>query len=380
MSDDDQRPRARDGHSGRRALLLLVLAVVVPVGIGLGLWQAANSHQLVPGLKGCSYVRDRAAQLDCYTDAFGDIVDERGLAKGLVRVDELAGDSATLGADCHVGWHPLGEAEGRADAKAGRDYDNITAKTTCQQGYAHGYTIGFIGTKDPSEAELARMVDAECGGSTGLTALFNCTHAYGHVIARQNKGDVSAGIDACERVDYTKLPGANVDSPIPGERPPVLVGAEHQCLYGLYMETSLLDVSDGDTTLDNCSTATSDEARKACYAYLPARVNAISGNLEDAAKACHEFAPKGDFRDSCVKTFSIGLGSRKQCSMLVAKVERSQCGRVIDVRENQDDVLAFADGDPDSFDANVLIAPEPGVEEPDAPATPPTPPSPGAPG
>lgn len=374
MSDDDQRSPAREGHSGRRALLLLVLAVVIPVAVGLGLWQAANTHQLVPGLDGCSYVRDRSAQLGCYTNAFGDIVDDRGLAQGLTRVDELAADSTTLGADCHVAWHPLGEAEGKADAKAGRDYDNITARTTCQQGYAHGYTIGFIGTKDPSEAQLARMVTADCGGSSGLTALFNCTHAYGHVIARQNEGDVRAGIDACERVDYTRLPGANVDSPVPGERPPVLVGAEHQCLYGLYMETSLLDVADGDTKLDNCSTATSPEARKACYAYLPARVNAISGNLEDAATACHEFAPKGDLRDSCVKTFSIGLGTRKQCAMLVAKVEQAQCRRVIDVREHQDDVLAFADGDPDSFDANVLIAPEPGVDEPTAPDTPPTPP------
>lgn len=379
MGDEDQQSSAPEGHSGRRALLLLVLAVLIPVGTGFALWAAADEHQLVPGLDGCGYVRDRGAQLDCYTDEFRGIVADRGLAKGLTRVDDLAGDSVTLGADCHVAWHPIGEAEGRDDAKSDSEYDNITARTTCQQGYAHGYTIGFIGTKDPTEAELASMVDAECGGSTGLTALFNCTHAYGHVIARQNEGDITAGIDACERVDYTRLPGANVDSPVPGERPPVVVGAEHQCLYGLYMETSLLDVSDGATKLDNCSTATSPEARKACYAYLPARVNAISGNLDDAAKACHDLAPKGDLRDSCVKTFSIGLGARKQCEMLVAKVEQDQCRRVIDVRENQDDVLAFADGDPDSFDANVLIAPEPGVEEPTAPDTPPAPPG-GAPG
>ncbi len=379
MSDDDQRSDARRGHSGRRAVLLLVLAVLVPVGAGLALWAAADEHQIVPGLDGCGYVRDRASQLDCYTGEFQSIVDDQGLEKGLTRIDELAADSVPLGADCHVSWHPIGEADGRVDAKADRDYANIIAKTTCQQGYAHGYTIGFIGTKDPTEAELARMVDAECGGSTGLNALFNCTHAYGHVIARQNEGDIEAGIRACEQVDYERLPGANVQSPVPGERPPVLVGAEHQCLYGLYMETSLLDLADGGTELDSCGSATSPEARKACYAYLPARVNGIRGNLEDAAKACHDLAPEGDLRDSCVKTFSIGLGSKEQCTMLVAKVERDQCRQVIAVRDNQDDVLAFADGDPDSFDANVLIAPEPGVEEPGAPDTPPAPPG-GAPG
>ncbi len=127
---------------------------------------------------------------------------------------------------------------------------------------------------------------------------------------------------------------------MPGVRPPVLVGAEHQCLYGLYMETSLLDVADGGTELDNCDTATTPEAEKACYAYLPSRVNAITGNLEDAARACNDLAPKGDLRDSCVKTFSI-------------------------IRDSQEDLLAFADGDPDSFDANVTIAPVPGVDPPE---------------
>jgi hypothetical protein len=382
MSDKDhpERPadsRAREGHTGARAIILLALAVLVPVAVGAVLWMAADEHQLVPGLKGCSYVRDRQAQLACYSDGFGKLVDDEGLATALTTIDERASDSTTLAADCHVGWHPIGEADGRADAKADLDYDNIAAKTTCQQGYAHGYTIGFIGSKDPTDAELARMVDAECGGSTGLSALFNCTHAYGHVIARKNEGDLDAGIRSCGLVDYARLPGADVPSPVPGERPPVLVGAEHQCLYGLYMETALLDIADGSTTLDNCDTATTPEARKACYAYLPARVNGIKGNLEDAARSCSEFAPKGDLRDSCVKTFAMGLGTDKQCDMLVTKVEQGQCRRVIGIRDNQDDLLAFADGDPDSFDANVTIKPPDGVEAPDgsgvpdAPAAPP---------
>jgi hypothetical protein len=368
---DPEPARDRGTHQGARAIVLLALAVFIPVGIGIGLWQLADSTQVVPGLDGCRYVRDRTAQLGCYTDGFRGFVEEDGLAKALVRVDERAGASEPLGADCHVAWHPIGEADGAADAKAEREYDNIAAATTCQQGYAHGYTIGFISETSPSEDQLARMVDAECGGSTGLNALFNCTHAYGHVIARMNEGDVAAGISACGKVDYAALPGADVASPVPGERPPVLVGAEHQCLYGLYMEVALLDVAGGDETLDNCDTATTDEARKACYAYLPARVNAIKGDLRPAARACNEFAPKGDLRDSCVKTFSMGLQDPERCDMLVADVEREQCRNVIYIRDNQEDLLAFTDGDPDSFDANVRIAPAPGAVEPDAPPPPP---------
>jgi hypothetical protein len=358
-------------HQGARAVVLLALAVLIPAGIGIGLWQLADSTQVVPGLDGCRFVRDRTAQLGCYTDGFGDFVREDGLARALVRVDDRAGESEQLGADCHVAWHPIGESDGADDASAGRDYDNIEAVTTCQQGYAHGYTIGFISETDPSEDQLARMVDAECGGSTGLNALFNCTHAYGHVIARMNEGDVAVGIRACGKVDYAALPGADVESPVPGERPPVLVGAEHQCLYGLYMEVALLDVADGDETLDNCDTATTDAARKACYAYLPARVNAITGDLRPAARACNELAPEGDLRDSCVKTFSMGLQDPKRCSMLVADVEREQCRNVIFIRDNQEDLLAFTDGDPDAFDANVRIAPEDGADVPDAPPPPP---------
>ncbi len=363
---DDNETRARVVR-GWRAIAVLAAAVLVPVAAGLALWNAAETRQLVPGLDGCRFVRDREAQLSCVTDAFGDRVDETGRDAALESVDRDARASEAIGADCHLGWHPIGEAAGRSDARADRDYDNIDAASTCQQGYAHGYTIGFLDEREPTVDELARMVEADCGASAGLNALFNCTHAYGHVIARQNDGDPTAGIAACGRVDYTKLPGTSVASPVPGERPPVLVGAEHQCLYGLYMEISLLDVAAGGDRLDNCDTATNAEARKACYAYLPSRVNAITGSLEQAAKSCHQLAPEGDLRDSCVKTFSIGLQRREHCSMLVTRVEREACLDMFDVRDSQDVQLQFADGDPDEFDANVRIAPEPGVDEPDAP-------------
>lgn len=348
----------------------------MPVAAGLGLWVAAATTPLVPGIDGCRFVRERGPQLDCVTERMRGIVQEEGLQRALVRVDEHAQARTAIGADCHVAWHPIGEEDGRRDARAGRPYGNVTARTTCQQGYAHGYTIGFIGERTPTDDELARMVEAECGGSTGLNALFNCTHAYGHVIARLNEGRPAGGIRACGLVEYAALPGADVASPVPGERPPVVVGAEHQCLYGMYMEVAILDLATGDETLDNCDTATTAAARKACYAYLPARVNAIVGDLGAAARACNELAPEGDLRDSCVKTFSIGLQRRPDCALLVSDEERRQCRRTWDLGRAQEDLLAFADGDPDQIGAAVRVAPEPGV---DAPAAPPAPPRPGPP-
>jgi hypothetical protein len=341
--------------------------VLVPASGGLALWQLAETRQLVPGMDGCRFVRDRTAQLGCVSDEIRSVVAEHGLQRALVRIDRVARRDESIGADCHVGWHPVGEYDGRADARAGRAYANIAAASTCQQGYAHGYTIGFVGEREPSVPELARMVDAECGGSTDLDALFNCTHAYGHVIARLRKGDAAAGIRACGRVDYASLPGARTPSPIPGERPPVLVGAEHQCLYGLYMEIGLLDVAAGSDELDNCHTATTDAARKACYAYLPSRVNAIVGDLPRAARSCNELAPIGDLRDSCVKTFSIGLQRIEHCAMLVSGEERSACRDTFALRNQQDELLELVQGKTDSFDAAVTIAPPPGVDEPDAP-------------
>lgn len=368
---------ARAGIAGWRAILLVALAVLVPVVAGVVIWQLAEEQAVLPGVEGCRSVRNREAQMSCYTSEFRALVRQRGVQRALRTVDAKAAKSITLGADCHLAWHPVGEAAGAADARRRDGYDNIAAKTTCQQGYAHGYTIGYMGKREPTIDELVRIIGDECGGTSGLNALFNCTHSYGHVIARRFEGDVRAAIGACEQVDYRSLPGTAAKSPVPGERPPVLVGVEHQCLYGLYMETALLDVKRGDATLDNCATATSAAARKACYAYLPSRVNAIKGDLGAAGRACHELAPKGDLRDSCVKTFSMGLPSVERCSYLVSKSEQAQCRRVIDIRERQSDLLAFASGDPDSFDANVRIEPEPGVTPPttapDAPATAPRP-------
>jgi hypothetical protein len=371
----DPDSHARAGLAGWRALLLLALAVLAPIGAGIAIWRAADEHQVLPGIAGCRSVREREAQMSCYTDEFRSLVREQGLGSALRTVDAKAASSVTLGADCHLAWHPVGEAAGAKAARERTGYDNIAAKTTCQQGYAHGYTIGYMGEREPTTAELVRIIRDECGGTSGLNALFNCTHSYGHVIARRFDGDVRAGIDACGQVDYRALPGTDVPSPVPGERPPVLVGVEHQCLYGMYMETALLDVQRGDTTLDNCDTATSAAARKACYAYLPSRVNAIKGDLGAAGRACHELAPKGDLRDSCVKTFSMGLPDAERCSYLVSDAEQAQCRRVIDIREHQSDLLAFASGDPDSFDANVRIEPEPGVDAPDAAPQAPEPPS-----
>jgi hypothetical protein len=157
--EPEDTPPARAGIAGWRAIALLALAVLVPAVAGIVIWRAADDHQVVPGIAGCQHVREREAQMSCLSEEFQQLVSERGVARALRAVDAKAQRSVVLGSDCHLAWHPVGEREGAKDARAGSGYDNIAAKTTCQQGYSHGYTIGYMGERKPSLDELVRIIE-----------------------------------------------------------------------------------------------------------------------------------------------------------------------------------------------------------------------------
>lgn len=288
-------------------------------------------------------------------------MEDRGFESTLKLVDRKAKDLPTLAADCHLAWHPIGERAGRTAKKKDATYHNIVADSSCQQGYAHGYTIGYLSKGNISDKKLATIMIDQCSATTTDNQTFNCTHAFGHTIARRHPKDIARAIGICETANYKSLPGGDIREA--GGFNSVIVGGEHQCLYGLYMEVGIYDVSHGSTKLDNCATATSAESRKSCYAYLPSRVGAIKGGLAAAAKSCHDLAPKGDLRDSCIKTFSYGLLKEKDCSLLIAKSEENQCHGVFRNRE------ANERGEPQKIDLS-KVGPGP-TDGPPTASTPP---------
>jgi hypothetical protein len=309
----------------RLLLIALFLAPVALFGLFYGL---SESHQVVPGLNGCRFVRDRTSQIDCYTGQFRKLVKEDGLTKAFTTVDRNAQHSTTLGADCHLAWHPLGEEAGRKDARAKRTFVYRRQPTTCRKGFAHGYTIGYldVGGKTGSKVDIAAQMTKACASDPDVDTVLNCTHSFGHVIARQNQQSVARATKQCDQADYSIIPDRQ-DRSVPVTS--IGTGARFQCMYGMYMEYGLLDLSNPDAHLNNCRGVHNKVAREACYSYLPARVGAFKGSLEAAAKSCHDMAPKGRMREACVSYFSFGLDSSERCELFPVESEQESCRNVV---------------------------------------------------
>jgi hypothetical protein len=330
----------RDGDASAptkvRALLLLALFALPIAGIGIA-WLASAQHALAPGYTGCSYVRDRDAQISCYSRVMQSAVDRDGLKRALADVDRRARTSTTLAADCHLAWHPIGERAGRAAAKHGAAVSYPSSPTTCQRGFAHGMVIGHLTSGEVNTpADATRALERMCLPINDTMTAVNCTHAVGHVIARLTDGNQEAGVRACGAARYSRstihprstLPvGAQVD---------VAAGLEFQCLYGMYMEAGIRDVARGDTRHDACGSAPRGLAQSACYSYLPTRVGAIEGDLEHAARACNEDVPAGQMRDKCISYLSFGFDSPARCTLFPAAAERQRCREVVASRLGTD--------------------------------------------
>jgi hypothetical protein len=291
---------------------VLVGVFVLPVALFGAFYAVSGSHQVVPGLNGCRFVRDRSAQIDCYSKQFDHLISEDGLESAFTTVDRAAQHSTTLGADCHLAWHPPGERAGRKAARDGATFTYRRATTTCQKGYSHGYTIGFLevaGKADP-KGDIAKQMTRACAADS----------------------DIDTATSRCDEADYSIIPDeqSRRDARVPVAS--IVTGARFQCMYGMYMEYGMLDLVSGDAPLNNCTEATNPVARRACYSYLPSRVGAFKGNIADAAQSCHTLAPKGSMRDACVSYFSFGLDKVERCTLFPVDVERERCRDVVSGR------------------------------------------------
>lgn len=315
----------------RLGIALVAIAFIAPIAAFGAFYYLSAANQIVPGLNGCRFVRDRTPQIDCYSRQFAALVKEQGLKKAFATVDREAQKSTTLGADCHLAWHPPGEKAGRTAVKKGTPFEYISARTTCQKGYAHGYTIGYldsIGT-DGAATDIATVMAEECSHHSDIDTILNCTHSFGHVIGRQHKDSVAEATSQCNEADYSILPDDAKEADDQMIIGSVVTGARFQCMYGMYMEYGMLDLAKDNPPLNNCRNATNPIARRACYSYLPARVGALRGTLVAAARSCESHAPAGDMRDACVAYFSFGLDKPERCKLFPVATQRERCRQIL---------------------------------------------------
>ena len=229
--------------------LLVVACALAPPAIALGLWLTADTHPLLPGMRGCEHVRDIAARIGCFTDRFDDARKADGLPLALRHVDRLSHTSPKLASSCHLAWHRVGERDGVRAAGDKSLHVPRAPATHCADGYVHGFVIGFLheAPEDTTPRQLAELciTSSDTQRETG-----NCVHALGHHVARATR-DERSGVQTCVRI-ATHLPGL-----------------ARECVYAMYMEYSIEDLRAGRAAGNPCRTAPA-AARVGCYAFLPA--------------------------------------------------------------------------------------------------------------
>lgn len=300
----------------RRALRALdsgtALAVLIPPVIALGVYTWAGHHKLLPGMRGCGYVRDSGAQLECYRAQLRALAKEKGTKAALKQIDRDSRSDAQLAQNCHLAWHPVGEREGRRARRDGETIKPPRETSFCQQGYVHGYYIGYFG-KTPPGASGARVAEQICLAESGKDEVRNCFHSFGHVFAQQASTARKAA-RACAEIE---LPSRRKDLAVEEAR--------FQCGYGLYMEVALRELnSGGHAKPNNCDDAPRAVA-DACAAFLPARVESLTGDQKASALTCRKYVAPGAARDRCIVSYAIGVSGKHACRYYEVRSERALC-------------------------------------------------------
>lgn len=290
----------------------LVVALLVPPMLGAALYFYAGSHKIVPGLGGCRFVRHTAAHLDCYTREQTALVRREGLARALTEVDRSAKKDAALASACHLGWHPLGQRDGRAAAHAHDQIAKLPGGSHCRDGYAHGFLIGYFEALAGDDTVGAAVGDA-CKHVQRQTPLATCVHSFGHMAARAHRRSLASAAQVCEAIGASDL----------AER---FQRARFECGYGMFMEYSLADLRRGSSSdLESFCDDAPASVLDACFAFLPARILGITRDADRAARACDSTAPVDALRDACITTFARSVGDDAACRALATSDERRAC-------------------------------------------------------
>jgi hypothetical protein len=278
-------------------------------------------HQADP-LRSCDFVHPGSSQLRCYSRQMDSMVHREGLQAALTDVDARASHDAALQAQCHMAWHRVSEPVGRADALAHRAPAQFTVHSPCQEGYLHGYWIGYLSSHPLTLANAARLTVQQCARYTTSRSVLNCVHTFGHSFSRASADSPARMVSMCHSVPYDRLVRGTPDS--------TADQLEYQCYYGGWMEIGLRDVLARASAPDNCGAISGPlDALRACYAYLPQRDSSIAGASSGrvAAQTCERYAPAAHgLRDTCIAVLVENGGSQVRCSWFGA--DASECERL----------------------------------------------------
>jgi hypothetical protein len=290
------------------AILWLVVILGPPL-VGAVLYIAAGSHKVLPGMTGCKYVRNSSVQIDCYADEIIGYRKSHSLKATLGMVTSKAKTDASLSGSCHLSLHQMGEPDGRREAKSKQPFHPFDDSNWCTEGYIHGFYIGYLSSIGAS-VKSAGPISKVCGGLAKPEATYNCTHAFGHSMARTtpSRAEASKGCEALSMSD-----------------PETDAKAKRDCFYGMFMEYTLNDLAKGRTKPLNDCVDIPAVAEEGCFAFLPGRVERMTNSRTKAVEACDDYAPKGSLRELCIASFARTVTKASECEPLKTAEEKALC-------------------------------------------------------
>lgn len=199
----------------KRAVAVLTYVMVALVGVSAPfLW--AQKHPLLPGERGCSYVRDGDARRECLARQWMPIMASSASARDrLLRgLDERSLTNPRFTNDCHLAMHDVAEwYVNRDKGDPMRLYSKRIPKGQCSEGIDHGL---LIATYKSDLATHTRIRTLLCDRTASSQRRISCYHGLGHAFVRVDKS-IGVAVGKCHRLEKAR-------------------GAQAGCLDGAYME------------------------------------------------------------------------------------------------------------------------------------------------
>jgi hypothetical protein len=300
---------------GRLSWAAVLLAPPLLLG---ALYLVSTKQPVLPGLRGCQYISASAAQLDCYSERIAAMAKADGVEAAIAAVEERAVGNTALSNQCHLAFHPIGERDGAAAAKAGDVFPDFANESACSDGYSHGFYIGYLSDLPASEL-AADVVSRHCSENDASSAVISCTHSFGHVLARKKPVDEAAMAQTCDSLTF---PGHAGDRKLPA-------AARFDCKYGAYMEYSLAGKGSTVPAINHCGSAPAS-ALKACISYLAPAVARLTDDPTESAKVCEAAAATDELKQVCGATVGAMVGNGDSCSGFHAAIAESACRAAVE--------------------------------------------------
>lgn len=312
----------------RKLLLLVIAATLLPPVVLAAAWMREAHHAVIPGLRGCDRVRDSVSRTGCYGDRLTVMVETDGLVRTRSLSAAHARRSGRFSAVCHMAWHVPGERAGRRDARADSKLRRPASTSFCDEGYVHGYLIGWT-TTSSTDVDPERARGFCTRGFSDIRARANCAHSFGHVFARARTGDPEAATDRCNAM-------------FAGMRSGEEASLAADCNYGAWMEVTLQRPARTRAEVDNCGSAP-PIAQIGCVMFLPARMRAVDGDRRAVSRTCRDLPSSDLLAAICANYLGYVSRSRTACTAIDDASLESTCLRATLRIGNPQAVFVFDD-------------------------------------